>query len=294
MHPKHILPLLTMLLLSFFTFSSQAEAANTDVKVFINNKQLQFAENAKIVNGLTMVPLRETMEALGSEVKWNQSDKVTITKGNSTITLQFGNKVAYQNGVKWVLDTAPFVEKGRTFVPLRFISEGFQYEVKWNNSTRSVNILDLSEAAKMKVKVPILMYHDLGPGYGTSSRISPEIFREQMIALKNQGYTTINDADLLDYLEGKRPLPEKPIMITFDDGYRSNYIHAYPVLKELRMKATVYLITSRVVTDVNHYPNEIPKFSWDEARKSQDVFSFQSHTHDLTTKDRIPVNSGGG
>lgn len=141
-------------------------------------------------------------------------------------------------------------------------------------------------AASRDVKIPILMYHHLLPNRASAAEIDPARFREHMIALKNSGYTTITDFELLNFLEGNGKLPKKPVLITFDDGYRSNYIHAYPALKEFGMKATVYLITSRVVEHSNLYPNEISKFSWNEARKSLDVFTFQGHTHNYHYKGK--------
>lgn len=257
------------------------------MKVLIDQKEVVFENKIKLVNGRTMVPLRQTMELLGSKVEWeNKTDKVYIIRGKNKVTLQFNNPVAYQNGDKWVLETAPFVEKGITYVPLRFISEGFHFDVKWDAKNQLVNIFTTTEIPSSHVKVPVLMYHHLTPNGETASEISPKRFREHMMTLKNNGFSTITDQELLDFLDGKGRLPNKPVMITFDDGYRSNYLEAYPILKELGMKATVYLITSRVVDGTNLYPNEIPKFSWEEAKDSLEVFSFQGHTHDFHYKGK--------
>ncbi|MDQ0154216.1 polysaccharide deacetylase family protein [Robertmurraya andreesenii] len=165
-------------------------------------------------------------------------------------------------------------------------AHGKAAEIERGQENNMVNIAAASKFAGNNVRIPILMYHHLLPKGASAAEISPERFREHMMAIKKKGYTTITDKELLDFLEGKGKLPNKPILITLDDGYRSNYLHAYPVLKELGMKATVYLITSRVVEGKNKYPNEIPKFSWDEAKKSLDVFSFQGHTYDFHYKGK--------
>lgn len=167
-----------------------------------------------------------------------------------------------------------------------FFTINIHSEAAETKGEREKNTANISTPTNKNLRIPILMYHHLLPNGATAAEISPERFREHMLAIKNKGYTTITDKDLLNYLEGKGQLPKKPILITFDDGYRSNYLHAYPVLKELQMKATVYLITSRVVEGKNKYPNEIPKFSWGEAEKSLDVFSFQGHTFDFHYKGK--------
>ena len=68
-------------------------------------------------------------------------------------------------------------------------------------------------------------------------------FREQMEYLHNQGYNTITLAQLYDYLENGTELPNKPIVITFDDGYVDNYKNVLPILKEYNMKATLFMIS---------------------------------------------------
>ena len=66
-----------------------------------------------------------------------------------------------------------------------------------------------------------------------------------MDALQVKGYTAITVSDLLAYVQDGADLPEKPVMITFDDGYYNNYIYAYPLLKQRGMKAVVSIIGSQ-------------------------------------------------
>ena len=84
------------------------------------------------------------------------------------------------------------------------------------------------------VQVPVLMYHDvsyLGRGYSKT----PEIFEKQMQELKDAGFHTVFFSQVIDYVENGTPLPEKPIVITFDDGYATNYTYVYPILQKLGM-----------------------------------------------------------
>lgn len=129
--------------------------------------------------------------------------------------------------------------------------------------------------------VPILMYHNINDQYdpaNASVEMSQEDFREQMETLKEAGYTTITFEEYLDYDNGLAELPDKPIMINFDDGYLNNYTRAYPILKELGMKATIFVITGRMgMSGGVTYPH----FTWEQAKIMEDsgVIDIESHTN---------------
>lgn len=106
------------------------------------------------------------------------------------------------------------------------------------------------------VVVPVLMYHyirDITPEMTTTSRwlsVTPEHFRAQMAEVVKLGYHTITPDDLADAVSGTRALPTKPLLITFDDGYRDQYDIAFPILKELQLKATFFIITNTLKNPV--------------------------------------------
>lgn len=98
-----------------------------------------------------------------------------------------------------------------------------------------------------------------------------------MHALKEAGFQTITLRDMKRIYEGEEiALPEKPIMVTFDDGYLSNYEIAFPLLKKLEMHATIFTIVER--RDNNH-PNH---FLWEKGKDMLDSewIDIQSHTYD--------------
>src|SRR5689334_15319048 len=74
-----------------------------------------------------------------------------------------------------------------------------------------------------ETEIPVLMYHILIEGRNDGLSVDPMRFKEQMTALKEAGYNTITVFELDDYLKNGTLLPTKPILITFDDGYISNY-----------------------------------------------------------------------
>lgn len=98
--------------------------------------------------------------------------------------------------------------------------------------------------------VPILMYHKIGdppPGSRLKSLwVSAREFRDQMTYLKVHGFTPVTFLDIAAHVDEGVPVPEKPVLITFDDGYRNNYENAFPVLREFGFKAVVFLVVNTV------------------------------------------------
>jgi len=91
----------------------------------------------------------------------------------------------------------------------------------------------------------ILMYHMIKEhtrGKFKGLRVAPEMFEKQIKYLVDNGWHFLTMRELIDT---KNMLPEKSIVITFDDGYEDNYIHAFPILKKYNVKATIYLVVDR-------------------------------------------------
>ena len=90
--------------------------------------------------------------------------------------------------------------------------------------------------------VPVLMYHHVAPRPGLVT-VKPGTFAAHMESLARAGYTTLTADRFLAYLQGRTEVPRKSVLITFDDGYLDNYVHAYPVLKRLGLHAVVFVVT---------------------------------------------------
>ncbi|SHJ53593.1 polysaccharide deacetylase family protein [Propionispora hippei] len=95
---------------------------------------------------------------------------------------------------------------------------------------------------KFQHRIPILMYHRIATVPGDRNSLPPEKFKEQLDYLKKHGYHTITLNDLYNHVTLQVPLPPKPVILTFDDGYEDNFSCALPLLKERDMKATVFPI----------------------------------------------------
>lgn len=96
---------------------------------------------------------------------------------------------------------------------------------------------------KDNIKIPVLYYHSVNPSWQNELTIPPELLKSELEFIKDCGYSTITSIDLYNFFEKGNPLPDKPIMITFDDGYMDNYTYAFPCLKSLNMKATIFYIS---------------------------------------------------
>ena len=110
-------------------------------KISVFGREIQNDVAPKIVNDRTMPPIRIVAESLGGTVTWNgELQRVTIQKGADVILITIGADTAYVNGTAVKLDAAAFVENGRTYLPLRFVSETLGAQVAWNEAEKTVTI----------------------------------------------------------------------------------------------------------------------------------------------------------
>ncbi len=122
--------------------------------------------------------------------------------------------------------------------------------------------------------VPILMYHAVSDTEGSSLNVTPENFAGQMDFLHDAGYSVITLDDLVDKIKNREKPGPKTVVITFDDGYEDNYLHAFPVMEKYDMPATIFLITVYVDTRKNY-------LKWEQVRlMMKNGMSFGGHTRD--------------
>jgi peptidoglycan/xylan/chitin deacetylase (PgdA/CDA1 family) len=93
--------------------------------------------------------------------------------------------------------------------------------------------------------VPILCYHRFGNG-SSRMELSPAKFRQQMEYLKKNGYRVIPLKDLVGFLKGEQQLPKRAVVLTIDDGHRSIYKEAFPILKKYNFPATVFVYSDYI------------------------------------------------
>lgn len=122
------------------------------INVELNGSPLQTDQDPFVHESRTFVPLRAIFEALGASIQWDAATRtVTSTKGDVTIKLTIGNKIAYRNDAAVELDAAPMVRDERSFVPVRFIAESFNTPVEWDAATKTVRLLKSNRAELEKI-----------------------------------------------------------------------------------------------------------------------------------------------
>lgn len=138
------------------------------------------------------------------------------------------------------------------------------------------------------VKLPVIMYHHILKD--TTRRgdyvISPSQFEADLQYIKKQGYQTISCGELVAFLDGQAELPQKPLLITFDDGYETVHEYAFPLLQKYEMKAIINIIGCH--TDIFSKESEPHHLSYSHVNWEQlnemlksGVFEVGNHTYDM-------------
>jgi peptidoglycan/xylan/chitin deacetylase (PgdA/CDA1 family) len=131
--------------------------------------------------------------------------------------------------------------------------------------------------------VPVLLYHHMAPmeeglHLNNGAIIPVEEFEAQMEYLSTNGYTTPTLREFDGWIKQERVLPAKTILLTFDDGYRSTYEYAFPILKKYGLRAVVFAIGNRFVKESGRF--EHLEFADIEAMKELGLITIQSHSFD--------------
>lgn len=173
---------------------------------------------------------------------------------------------------------------------------------KWQKVTISFLILillnlwiltPLHQSAKevfqeeQRISLPILMYHNLSKKAGLLGRyvVSVEQFEKDLKYIQENKFTPITMTELIEYVYEGEPLPEKPIMITFDDGYESFYAYAYPLLQKYNMKAVMSIVGAYtdLFTKTPDHNLDYSHLTWDEVNEmsKSGLVEIQNHSFDM-------------
>lgn len=126
-----------------------------------------------------------------------------------------------------------------------------------------------------QAKVPVMMYHDILPEKQVFFDVTPEEFERHLELIRQKGLTPISMDQLVNHLRTGLPLPEKPILLSFDDGYAGHYTYVYPLLKKYRYPAVFSIYTAKVGKQVGR-----PGVTWEQLREmaADPLVTIASHT----------------
>lgn len=137
------------------------------------------------------------------------------------------------------------------------------------------------------IQLPVIMYHGLTESSKKRNKyfIPPEYFESDLIWLRKNGYQTIFVSELVEHFKNGALLPEKPVLLTFDDGYYDNYIYAFPLLKKYGMKAVISPIGSAADKAENEEYRSVEwsQCTWEQLREMTEsgLVQLENHTYDL-------------
>lgn len=178
-----------------------------------------------------------------------------------------------------------------------FGTTDFSTDVFSNDQTRYAEMAAIAEqipaataSSTAKLKLPILVYHIIRPSDPSDSQAvkdlahSPDVFDAEMKHLGDAGYTIVSFVDLEKYYQDGTPLPQKPIIISFDDGWSDQFQYAFPVLKKYHYSATFFVFTNPIGTR--------GFITWDQLREMQKAgMHIESHSrsHPYLTRIHDPA-----
>jgi len=146
------------------------------------------------------------------------------------------------------------------------------------------------------VCVPILMYHEVKPTEAGKDVILPYEFESDLKYLQSNGYVSVKMADLIAYVYDGTPLPEKTVVLSFDDGYLNNYVYVFPLLKKYHMKIVLSII-GKNTDDFTNIPDNNINYShvtWTQINEMLDsgCVELQNHTYNMHKINRFRFGCG--
>jgi peptidoglycan/xylan/chitin deacetylase (PgdA/CDA1 family) len=213
--------------------------------------------------------------------KDNPEDAITLyDKAHIIFFFQRGLTASYKKAQQLLKRDLASEDKKATTVT--------EYQIEPSLSSLIITPIPTTIPIPQKVRVPILMYHHIRINprpkdpIWASLYVSPTKLDEQLQYLSTHNFHTITFDDLYKALNGKSTLPKNPVLLTFDDGWRSFYSKGFPLLRKYNMQATAFIITNYP------YAKDSAYFNWDQIKEMSDsgFVDFEAHTksHPFLTK----------
>lgn len=149
----------------------------------------------------------------------------------------------------------------------------------------------------MSTSVPVLMYHSISDRASPRFRrwtVSPSSFAAQMEYLAEHGFSTLHAREYAECLRGDAPLPEKPVLVTFDDGYADFADVAVPIMKTYGATSTLFVTSAYIGTTsrwlVREGEAERPMLTWAQLEAMDDTIELGAHGYSHRAMDTLPLS----
>lgn len=196
---KVIITLLTIL--SLLVSSIPAFAANEEIKVYIDGRQIYFDKQPFIENDVTLVQFRPIFEKLGLKIEWDEKTRtVTGRRSDLIVKLVIDDTSAIVNDERRELVIAPRIVDGNTMVPLRFVSEASGKKVNWDGDTRVIVVGEKSSASGT-VTGDVYGTSDMDGNskFGKPIEVEPVKIPDQTIVKDNKSFGSVKGAITWQY-----------------------------------------------------------------------------------------------
>ncbi len=150
----------------------------------------------------------------------------------------------------------------------------------------AVNVVPVSSVFQQR-NLPIVMYHQLTEKSEKSGKyvLTLDQFEKDLQYLESKGYQTVSIKQLIDFSQGKGDIPEKAVMITFDDGNETLYEYALPLLKKYGFTAVGFVVGALAdhYTEINDHNLNYSYLNWSQIKEmtNGNVIEIESHSYDL-------------
>jgi peptidoglycan/xylan/chitin deacetylase (PgdA/CDA1 family) len=252
------------------------------VRTIIDGRMLFTEVPSRIHKNHVLIPLRAVLQGLDYDISWdNKKRSVQLEYDGNKVRFTFDDPEVRVNRKKLNLTIAPLEVQGVSLVPATLL-ESLGITVNWDESNRVINIdtpnqNTLPFVSAGNAKITILMYHEVGDG-PNNLFVRESEFKEQMKYLWDNNYQVISMNEAINLLKNNQNV-DKCVVITFDDGYRTFFTKAWPVLREYRFPATVYAISDKCENNPRY-------LEWEQMRFLQanwiDIGSHTKSHPDLT------------
>lgn len=268
-----------LLAVMVFAASGAFAAANVreseDIKIVIDSQEKDTTNAPILVNGRTMLPLREIATQLGvsddeEHIKWDSVTKaVYLSKDNTVINLEISNKIAKVNGADVELDVEPIIYANRTYIPVRFVSQSFGKKVIWDDSTRSVLICNEEEYNKVKEIM--------------------DCTSKAMESLKKYKFDFVMDMSAKGKDDQKLSILKADVKAQFDKDNNKTYMNMdIGMFFIMNLSAQSYM-ENNIVYSKDSFTNKWTK----ETNKAEETLAEFSEMYDISSFDNSEIISAG-